>query len=205
MPKGRPRKPNGRAQGHRKQRVITLAPEENPAPVSAAPEPEKSNLPAKVVPIHPAPKDLLKETEEAWADFWLSPVSSLVDWSRDRHALQRLFWLYDERTRLARAGRKARLVAGSQGQLILNPLLRQLTATDSEIRQLEDRFGLNPKAAVALGLELGALQKTMEDLNKEANGPSGRRPATETEAGEVVAVEDAEPDPRAVLIGTVRR
>ncbi len=174
--RGRNRKQPGRAQGHRKHVEVEVHTRPDAAPRGT-----------DIVPLRPPPDDLLPATVEEWKAFWASPYARVVDWSRDRQAIERLFWLYDERRRLAKAGRKKRLVAGSTGQLSLNPLLRQLTATDSEIRQLEDRFGLNPRAAIALGVRLGDLAKTMEDLNREANDDR----------------DEEEPDPRKAL--TFRR
>jgi hypothetical protein len=37
------------------------------------------------------------------------------------------------------------MVRGSMGQMVLHPLLRHTQATQAEIRQLEDRFGLFPR------------------------------------------------------------
>jgi hypothetical protein len=53
---------------------------------------------------------------------------------------------------------------GSQGQLVLHPLTKYVAQLDGEIRQLEDRFGLNPKARIALGLELTKARRSLDDL-----------------------------------------
>jgi hypothetical protein len=45
-----------------------------------------------------------------------------------------------------------RVAIGSQGQLVLSPYARDLRTIDSEIRQLEDRFGLNVRARGALAV-----------------------------------------------------
>ena len=36
---------------------------------------------------------------------------------------------------------------------------------DAEIRQLEDRLGMNPKSRISLGIQLGQMKKTLADLN----------------------------------------
>jgi hypothetical protein len=74
--------------------------------------------------------------------------------------------LYDERERAYRAYRRERLVTGSTGQLLLNPLRRAMSNFDSEIRQLEDRFGLNPLARARLGIQIGEAARTLADLNR---------------------------------------
>jgi hypothetical protein len=38
---------------------------------------------------------------------------------------------------------------------------------DAEIRNLEDRIGLNPKARVTLGIQLVSAKKSLSDLNTE--------------------------------------
>lgn len=45
-----------------------------------------------------------------------------------------------------------RVAIGSQGQMVLSPWARDLRTIDSEIRQLEDRFGLNVRARAALAV-----------------------------------------------------
>jgi hypothetical protein len=44
-----------------------------------------------------------------------------------------------------------RIGIGSQGQMVLSPWARDLRSIDAEIRQLEDRFGLNTRARVGIG------------------------------------------------------
>lgn len=45
---------------------------------------------------------------------------------------------------------EGRVGLGSQGQLVLSPWARDLRTIDAEIRQLEDRFGLNVRARAGL-------------------------------------------------------
>jgi hypothetical protein len=47
---------------------------------------------------------------------------------------------------------EGRVALGSQGQLVLSPWARELRTIDAEIRQLEDRFGLNVRARAGLQL-----------------------------------------------------
>ena len=113
------------------------------------------------------PKGLLKRTREQWESFWRSPVATVVSLDTDLPSLERLFSLYDERERAYRAVCKERLVVGSQGQPVLNPLARQLCSYDAEIRQLEDRFGLTPMARLRLGVQIGTAARTLDDLNRQ--------------------------------------
>ena len=109
----------------------------------------------------------LKITKEWWEDFWNSDLSSAVDTKSDQSAVYRLATLIDERERVYKQAKKERLVVGSQGQVVLNPLYSAMLKLDAEIRQLEDRIGMNPKARVSLGISIGQAKKSLSDLNAE--------------------------------------
>ena len=109
----------------------------------------------------------LKSTKIWWNSFWQSDLSTAIDIKTDLPVIERLASLMDERERVFRQAKKDRLVVGSQGQVVLNPLYKALLSLDAEIRQLEDRIGLNPKARVSLGIQIGQAKKTLADLNTE--------------------------------------
>ena len=141
------RKPTERSQGHRKRPHLTVH------------GGGKLELPK-------APRGLLKATRQRWSRYWGSPLAQLVEPETDLSAIERLFTLYDERERAYRAYRKERLVLGHAGQQVLNPLGRQLSVFDAEIRQLEDRLGLTPRARLQLGIVYGEVKRTLEELNR---------------------------------------
>lgn len=118
-------------------------------------------------PIHPPPPSyLLKVTKDRWVAYWETPVARLVDAVSDLPALERLFWLYDDLERSRRSvATTGHMVEGSQGQKVMNPLLRHMQTQASEIRQLEDRFGLSPRARLSLNVTLGEAAKSLADLN----------------------------------------
>ena len=109
----------------------------------------------------------LKSTKIWWNDFWESDLSSAIDIKSDLPVIQRLASLMDERERIFKQAKKDRLVVGSQGQVVLNPLYNALLKIDAEIRQMEDRIGLSPKARVSLGIQIGQMKKSLDDLNSE--------------------------------------
>lgn len=117
---------------------------------------------------------MLKSSRESWAAFWASPYAVVVNIDRDLRALERLWTLYDARERAWRSYCKKPLLIGSQGQEVMNPMWRDARALEVAIQNLEDRFGMTPKAAAALGITVGALQKTLDDLEREANDDSRR-------------------------------
>lgn len=132
-----------------------------------------------VVLVPVPPRSILSTTKQAWDAFWQSDLAKLVKDS-DTPALERLFSLYDERERCYRSAKKNRLVAGSQGQWVLNPLYKQMNVLDTEIRNMEDRFGLSPMARLKLGVQFGEAHKSLEEMNRSLDADT-----------------EAEPDPRA--------
>jgi hypothetical protein len=142
------RKPPGTHQGHRPHTpAVVLAASGSEAP----PDP---------------PAGLLAATQEAWSGFWSSPLASLVI-PADLPGLRRLFQLHDERERAWRSYRRRRLVEGSQGQPVANPLFRVALGLEAEIRALEDRYGLSPSARLRLGIRFGKAARTLEDLARD--------------------------------------
>ena len=118
------------------------------------------------------PEGLLPEVELWWESFWLSPVAEATYSGTDLPALERLAGLYDLRERARRSVAEFLLVEGSQKQKVLNPLVRAMVPWDNEIRQLEDRFGLNPKARIQLGIQLGQARATLDDLMAPTRDPA---------------------------------
>ena len=115
------------------------------------------------------PRDWLKVTRLRWLDYWQSEVGRVVEAQTDAMTLVRLFSLYDERERAYRAYKRRRMVPGSQGQPVVNPIWKQAAVMDAEIRQLEDRFGITPQARLKLGIRLGEAMRSLEDMNRELN------------------------------------
>jgi len=112
----------------------------------------------------PPPAGLLKATQGQWATFWSSPVAKLVEAASDLPALSRLFELMDDCARYRTSIRQTPFVEGSQGQQVRNPYVRDLQAAQAELRQLEDRFGLSPRARLSLGVVLGEAKRSLADL-----------------------------------------
>lgn len=152
--------------------------------------PRKSRPPIRLLQmlpseVPPPPTGLLKSSRDAWANYWSSPVARLADPVADLPALTRLFRLHDELHRAMRVLPDRRLVAGYNGQPRPNPMYRVAAALQSEIRQLEDRFGLSPRSRLELGAVAGQASRSLADLNAQL---------------EAEPVADM-PDPRIVVIG----
>lgn len=145
---------------------------------------------------HPPPMGLLKQTREQWDDFWDSDVSRVVG-QHHLPALIRLFEMRDAQTRALRLYKKRPMVEGSMGQPVVNPSMGTVQALEKDIRALEDRLGLTPKAQASLGIQIGTARLTAEQLNRMAeedgregegddgwnSGAGSGEPADELEAG----------------------
>ena len=150
--------------------------------------------------LPPAPPHLSDRWKESWLTFWSSPFASLVA-PAQRPAVERLFGLYDERERMDSFIRAEPMVAGSQGQPVVNPMYRQRTAADAEIRQLEDRLGLNPRSGLQLGIQFSEAARSLEELNAriayaasiEQGEEEDPRRITEAEPEEA-ALQQSDPD-----------
>lgn len=164
---GPPKKPEKARKGHRKYEITQL-PRHPDGPVD--------------VPEYPTGTELLAATKRDWDSFWTSPLRATVVLESDMPAVVRLFALRDEYERVRREFRKNRIVAGSQGQAVLNPLGAFMLQVAKEIRALEDRFGLSAVSRLRLQVELNEASKSLDELN--------RRMAEDTEE------DDSDEDPR---------
>ena len=120
------------------------------------------------LPVIPrCPVGLLPKSQERWRQFWSSPLVQVIVPELDLDGIETLFTLRDERDRALREGRKNRLILGSAGQQVLNPLLTYATNLQQQIRASEDRLAANPKARLILGVLFGDAHRSVDDVNKD--------------------------------------
>lgn len=150
----------------------------------------------KAYPV--APAHLSERWQGAWQTFWESPFASLVQ-PAQMPPLERLFSMYDERDRMDIELRVNPMMIGHKGQAILNPLYRQRSAMDAEIRQLEDRFGLHPKAGLTLGIVYGEAARSLEELNARIANAAAAEAEIE-EDPRYIGNEEAEQEEAAVRV-----
>jgi len=113
------------------------------------------------------PFGLTQRSKDQWVAIWSAPIARVLNPDLDGDTIEALLKLRDERDRNNRIGQKQRIVIGSQGQPVINPALGHAMAIQKEIRALEDRLGLNPKARLTLGILLGDATRSIEDVNAE--------------------------------------
>jgi P27 family predicted phage terminase small subunit len=93
-----------------------------------------------------APEGLLQAARGRWDAFWASPAAQKVNVESDLPRLTRWIEQTDEYDRVAKVCRKTRLVKGSMGQPVLNPLFSYLAQLDAQIVRTEADFGMTPLA-----------------------------------------------------------
>jgi P27 family predicted phage terminase small subunit len=111
-----------------------------------------------------APKGLLAATKRIWSAYWQSPVSRAVDREADRYRVERWITTIDEYERINAAFKQTRIVKGSTGQPVLNPLSQYLQQLLAEINKAETELGLTPLARMRLGIAYGEAQLTALEL-----------------------------------------
>lgn len=136
-----------------------------------------------------APREITKELQASWRDYWISPLAAATDQGSKLAAATRLWQMYDMRDKHYEAYRVAPLVEGSQGQMVMNPLGRQLNQLETQINALEDRLGLNPKAQLALGIQWAAGQSQLADLADRVFAKSSEPDDDEIDPRTLVAVQ----------------
>jgi P27 family predicted phage terminase small subunit len=92
------------------------------------------------------PAGLLKPSRDRWHGFWASEVARAIDPQSDLPALERWIKATDEYDRVAKVVKKSRLVKGSMGQPVANPLLGYLAQLEGQIAKAEAAFGMTPIA-----------------------------------------------------------
>jgi len=107
----------------------------------------------------PEPPDGLGATGlDVWERLWeLGGAAGVYDLAADWQTILRYASLSDRRWELMeRLNADGWIVDGSRGQQAVAPAARLLRDTETQMRQLEDSLGLNPKARIHLtGLALG--------------------------------------------------
>jgi P27 family predicted phage terminase small subunit len=155
-------KDSTRRQGHRTGRApLALPGKPASKPAKSGPKPAKNGPKSREMR---APKGLLAATRRIWAAYWQSPVSRAVDVDADRYRVERWITTVDEYERVNAAFKQTRIVKGSTGQPVLNPLNQYLQQLLAEINKAEAELGLTPLARMRLGIAYGEAKLTALEL-----------------------------------------
>lgn len=132
---------------------------------------DKSDKP-EIPPLPKAEGGLLVTTKEAWLAFWTGPTAPVAE-QVDRVITERWILAYDEWRRALNAVRKARLVKGSKGQPVMNPLADWAASREAAMRLAEKEMGVGLKSRADLGVSIGQAQLTAEELNRMTEESDG--------------------------------
>jgi len=121
------------------------------------------------VPPKP-PAGLLKPSRDRWCQFWESPAAKAVHPESDLPRLVRWIQATDEYDRAVKVVRSSRLVRGSMGQPVLNPLVNYLMHLESMLTRTEKEFGMTPAARARLKLDRSSVDGEIADLLAELGG-----------------------------------
>ena len=119
------------------------------------------------MPTSPYPKPppgLLKPSRDRWARFWESRAALAVDTASDMPRLIRWIQVTDEYDRAMKVITGARLVKGSMGQPVLNPLVGYVAHLEAMITRTEKEFGMTPMARARLDLKRPSTDEELEAL-----------------------------------------
>lgn len=154
-----PKKPAGvtQARGGTRRPAITLVPTSDSHRVPALPEPAGG---------------LLKASKAAWATFWAS-LSAKATEEVDVIVAERWILAYDEHHRALNAFRRKRLVEGSTGQPVLNPLATWVVSREAAMHKAEQQLGIGTKNRADLAIGVGNARMTAAELNRMTEESSG--------------------------------
>ena len=139
------------------------------------------------------PPGLLKAARDRWHGFWASEVARAIDPQSDLPALVRWVQATDEYDRVAKVVKRSRLVKGSMGQPVANPLLGYLAQLEGQISKAEAAFGMTPIARLRLGIALGEAARSLESLNEELEAGDDDDPRADPATWPAAVVADARP------------
>ena len=178
-----PKKPAGttQARGAPRRPPITLAPVPADSPATAPPLPNP-------------PGGLLAATKARWADFWSSPSAQATE-NVDLVVAERWLLAYDEHRRALNAFRRKRLVEGSTGQPVLNPLATWVASREAAMHKAEAQLGIGTKARVDLGISVGQAKLTAAQLNRMAEEDDDLGPEDDATATLLEEFDPAPPGP----------
>lgn len=115
-------------------------------------------------------------TVAEWESWWGSDVARLVDPESETPIVRRLFDVLNQAAEFEAAGRLEPMVAGSTGQLVINPLLKHAQGLRDEARRDESVLGRGPKRRLDLGIKFGDAARSLDDINRRLTGGSDSGP-----------------------------
>lgn len=129
-------------------------------------EPQLVAIQGELAEVPEPPSGLTPDLVNEWVELWTSPMATAFTPSVHLSGLRQLFKMRAMRDAFQAEGAADPVTIGSTGQERINPLLSQADKLQAQIVALEDRFGLNPKATMQLGVAIGQAQSSLEAMNE---------------------------------------
>lgn len=127
------------------------------------------------------PDHICEQARQAWEDFWADRPALLLTPS-SRVVLLRWVDALDRYLRTTAEADREPLVAGSQGQMVVNPLYKIAQAALTTAQDCERQLGVGGLNAANLGLAAISEKRSLQEMNARYGGdPSGGNGAGEEE------------------------
>lgn len=120
-----------------------------------------------------APKGLGKPGKLIWRRYWSSAVASAIELAADGYLVERYARLVDELETVYPEFQRERLITGSMGQLVMNPLGKYVQELQAQMRTLETQLGIGPLNRMRLGVAIGESTLTADKLNERLDRRRG--------------------------------
>lgn len=108
------------------------------------------------------------EALDAWEEYWLDPVSSVVT-QADHQMMFRWIDMVDRYYRLIHEADGEPIVITLNNGQTANPLYKVALTIQNQIERLEARLGIGPKNRAALGVQIFEAEKGKRSLNAMGN------------------------------------
>lgn len=139
------------------------------------------------LPAPPAARHWSAGIKTQWRELWTHTLAQAIDRTVHLPNLRLLFDLRDEREKMAAITRAQPLVEGSMGNVRPHPLFARLGVVEAKIIELEKSIGLNPKAALDLGMQFNEMQRSLDDLARSAGADDELEDEDDPRLGQPVA------------------
>lgn len=166
-----PRKPPGTRQDRRPQRRAEVG-------LAVLPGGGRADAP-------PAPKGLLKSSQELWAAFWASPAAAGLH-PVDVSLVEEWVCARDQWRRALNAVARTPVVQGSMGQPVQNPLMGWVASREAAMEKARRQIGVGLRNRADLGVSVGQAALTAAELNRMTLEAEAERVVYEGE-GELLA------------------
>jgi len=129
-------------------------------------------LPEREIPK--ARENWLPQVVEMWDEYWNSDVAFAATESA-QPGIYTLFDLRDQYIRMMVRFQDKPIERTGTGTK-LNPVFTAIDKLVTKILHLEDRYGLNPRSRIQLGIAMGQQQLTVAELNRMAENKEKETP-----------------------------